>query len=571
MKPGGLTKVSILGTPPRIAVRDESEQHSVFVYGSPSVSGHSLVSADQLANLVHDPIPNVRSIDGEFVIIVETPNEVILANDRFAALPVFYAIENQGLVASFSYEALWQRAKKQGQLQLDHLAFFEFLHFQRLFGDTTFDQSTKALRPASLLSLNKSTGATEIIRYWKPSFSKRSDGLKGIARDLADAVRDSINRKTSDANSVSLLLSGGMDSRVVLGGFSEKNLPRCITIGSTENNEIEVAKSLASLVSTEHSFVKRSLMHYTDVLSESTSTGGGMFSFQHGHFFGLDIQNTDLILHGHGFDYFFQGMYLPSHRRHFMGRPTRSWSLDPIGTDLVGEYIRKAKYRLKGIDPSNLLKPRLVNEAKDRMRAALETVLNPIDGETSEPYDNWDYLTTNAPGRHYTYLNLLSAGSLAEQRTVAFDNDIFDIYYSTPANIRYGTQLLAETIRHLRPQLLEVRNANTNLRPDLSPARLTIEHWLRGAKRRLGVAGSLRSDPGVSDRSWPSESEIIRTSPALMSRVDQLPNAEGIGSLNIFDEAKIEILATELRNGNNQVASSLLSLITIDEFLSQST
>lgn len=569
MKPEDHQKVLILGAAPNIAVRHTTAQSSVTLYGSPNLGGRTLRNDDALVTgMVRDPARVIQQLDGEFVLIVESPDQVHVATDRFSSTPLFYLADDRTLVLSFSYRSIWKWLSDRDNLKVDSLAFFESLYFQRLFGETTFDRSTRALPPATLLSFNRATGKTTANRYWTPDFTKRSDGRRAIANELADAVRGSVATKTAGANRPALLLSGGMDSRVVLGGFPESAPPLCITVGEVENNEVDVARSLANISGADHSFVQRSASHYTDIVQEAVATGSGMYSFQHGHFFGLDFPETDLILHGHGFDYFFQGMYLPSRRRTFLGRNTRSWALEPIGSDLVERYMRRVKYRLKGIDSFNLLQPEFIDQATERLRADLSTVLAPIAGQTAEPYDQWDYLTTSATGRHYTYLNLLSAGSLAEQRTVAFTNDIFNIYYATPAEVRHGTLLLAETLSNLNPRLLGVRNANTNLRPDRSPARLTVDGWVRGAKRRLGLAGPGSADPEAQDRSWPTDAMIVQGSTELASRIDRLADSDGIASLDIFDRSKIADLATSSRNGNHDAASALLSLLTIDEFLS---
>ena len=561
------TKVLILGDEPRIAARSESEQGTIVLYGSPSIGGHTNFDAVTLGDLARDPVGGARQLNGEFVTLIESADHVTVVSDRFAAQPLFYLVDDSGLVISFSYQAIWRWLSDHNRLNIDPLAFYEFLHFQRLFGTTTFDLSTSVLPPASVLTFEKSARNFKIRRYWTPDFGKRLDGRRAVARDLADAVRRSVAVKTAGSNNISLFLSGGMDSRVVLGGFPNNVLPACITVGESENNEVDVARSLAAAVGAKHFFVERPSTHYADIVSESTSTGGGMYSFQHGHFFNLDIPETDLILHGHGFDYFFQGIYLPSRRKRMMGRPTRRWALESIGPDLIGQYLSEAKYRLKGVDALNLLNPAVYSDAIDRLRADLGTVLEPIDWYAVDSYDKWDYLTTSAPGRHYTYLNLLSAGSLAEQRTIAFDNDIFDIYYSTPADVRHGTTLLAETIRHLNSRLLEVRNANTNLRPDLSPLRLTVSSWTRGARRRMGVGNSLRPDPGIGDRSWPSGDDLLRRSHTLQERVNALRHSERLEGLKIFDHSKLENMIDTFHSGNRSVSPALLTLITIDTFL----
>ncbi|HIK89562.1 MAG TPA: hypothetical protein EYG09_07950, partial [Dehalococcoidia bacterium] len=380
------SKVLILGTEPRVAARFNAGSSSFTIYGSPSINGRAL-NAEENSRLINDPVANARSLDGEFVVIVETHDRVLIVNDRFSAHPLFYVTNGEQLVVSFSYHELWKWLSKNNRLKIDPLAFYEFLHFQRLFGDTTFDQSSKALTPASILTFDPRNKNTKTERYWTPDFDKRNAGRKEFANDLAEAVKRSVATKIGDSKSPSLLLSGGMDSRVALGGFSPDQLPHCITVGETENNEVDVARSLARLVGAEHTYVQRSSDHYTEILPAAVATGGGMYSFQHGHFFDLDLPETDLILHGHGFDYFFQGMYLPATRNTFLGRPTRSYSLDRISAGFIGQYTQEAKYRLKGINPLDLLQSENADEAMGRLVFDLNSVIEPIAGSTADPYD----------------------------------------------------------------------------------------------------------------------------------------------------------------------------------------
>ncbi len=567
MNPKDPVKILLLGDQPKVAARIETQSHSVKVYASPSINGRPL-RTDDLIDFIDDPLRHISKLDGEFLVVMETPDKVFIANDRFASKPLFYLFDGYKLVASLNYICLWKWLSKKNQLRPDPLAFYEFLHFQRLFAETTFDKSSKPLPPASLITCNRSTKTISVDRYWKPDFKKELDHKKAIAGDLADAIRESVKTKTRHMENPSLLLSGGMDSRAVLGGFSKNNLPHCITIGQTLNNEVKVARSLANLVGAKHSYITRSDSHYSNILTNAVTVGGGMYSFHHGHFFDLDIPETDLILHGHGFDYFFQGMYLPATRRTILGRPTRSYALNTIKSDLTGQYIKEAKYRLKGIDSLGLLQKQHVDGATDRLRADLDSVLATVTNLTTDAYDRWDYLTTSAPGRHYTYLNLLSAESLAEQRTIAFTNDILDLYYSTPVQVRHGTSLLAETIKNLNPRLLEIRNANTNLRPDLSPTRLTLESWKRGMKRRLGSDNSHSTDPSMKDRSWPSNTDIVQTLFNQSTQISNLHTSEALNSLELFDSSKIKSLATNALQGDQNSAGAILSMITIEKFLS---
>ena len=116
------SKVLVLGAEPRVAARLNSGPASITAYGSPSINGRT-PNDEQLSKLVDDPLATARSLDGEFVVIVERENSVIVANDRFSALPVFYLSEGESLVVAFSYNALWKWLTETNRLKIDSLAF----------------------------------------------------------------------------------------------------------------------------------------------------------------------------------------------------------------------------------------------------------------------------------------------------------------------------------------------------------------------------------------------------------------------------------------------------------------
>ena len=559
--------ISALGTLPKLAISREDGNSTVLLYGWPYFNNSRITSLAPAAEILNDPALFAKSLDGEFCLVIESPDQFVIVSDRFVSHPLFYALIGDELIYSFSYSKIWEHLSSSGQLHPDKYAIYEFLKFQRLFGNKTLDRSSKMLRPATVLNLDKHTLKFSTTKYWSPNFSKRHDSTASIASDLASVVQQSIRRKTDGIENIGLLLSGGMDSRVVLGGFDRSNPPSTFTVGSFENNEYDVAKELAGKTGSPHYFVKRGPTHYADILPSAVSAGGGMYSYQHGHFFGLNLPaKTDLLLHGHGFDYMFQGMYLPARRRTFLGKTTHSYELTQPNS-IVDAYVDSAKYKLKGIDPSGLLQTNEISYAEESVRSSIQSIVDEVKDSAEESFDVWDYLTLGAPGRHYTYLNLLSAGSLAPQQTVAWDNSIFNLFFTVPAHVRFGTKLLAETIKILQPELLDVRNANTNLSPKLSGASLTMAAWRRGISRRVGM--SQISDPSQEERSWPTGTKILNDSDSLSKRANDLFTSDALLQLDLFAPDLLQKTIEGFKAGQHQLGSAILTLITLDEFLSK--
>lgn len=543
-------------------IKGQLGEFQVTVWGRPYISGKRLSEIPVSSSITQ----LARDLDGEWLLAADSENEFVIANDRFASIPMFYAPAKSGFISSTQYLPIWKELLERRELEVNQEAFFEFLHFQRLFGETTFDKSTKTLPPGSIVTFSKIQLSAEYDRYWTPNRTEKYSDTKDSAEALAFALRTSVHRKTEGTENIGLLLSGGLDSRVILGALQGKAGVTAFTVGSNRNNEVRVAESLAKTAGVPFEFVQRPEDQYANALLGSSAVSGGMFSFQHAHFGQLEFGESEQILHGHGLDYFFQGMYIPSTRRKFLGKATAMYALAPIiDSDLSDQYTNGVKYRLKGSSASSFIKTTWKDQVHNKMSSDIEGLLQQFDED--DALEAWDLLTTHAPSRHYTYLNLLSIAPGHMQTTVAFDNEVLDIYLRTPAQVRHGTSLLAETIRQLDPRLLAVKNANTNHSPALSPFKLTLSIWLRGLQRRLGL--TVESAPEQSDRSWPSTARILSGSDVINQRLRSLSTSERLQELDIFDIDAISGAVNQFESGDSNLSGALLTFLTIDRFLEE--
>ena len=141
--------------------------------------------------------------------------------------------------------------------------------------------------------------------------------------------------------------------------------------------------------------------------------------------------------------------------------------------------------------------------------------------------------------RHYTFLNIASIRTFAEERTIAFDNQLFDFYLSLPAGARLDKRVFTGAIRLLDKQLYSVRNANTNYNiydPDfILTAKLAIGKTLS----KIGVNALL--PPSQKERSWPVRSDIIKGSDKIRKYAESLANSDALSMLGFLDMDKISL------------------------------
>ena len=366
-----------------------------------------------------------------------------------------------------------------------------------------------------------------------------------------------------------MFLSGGTDSRTVLAAFEEP--PSSFTIGVSDNNEVNIARTVASQVQSPHKFIPISQNPYSNNLNAMIMIGGGMHAFDHGIFYRLSQgipKKIDVNFHGHGIDYMFQGMYLLSRNLTLFGRRTSFKKSDPIGNNFVNTYLNRIGHRLKNIDLMQYVIKHRRKEMIDQLHESVEEVMQLGNNFCNDLDDQWEFMLIHALSRHYPFTNLTSMGTIAEQRTIAFDNDVFDLYMSLPKSHRIDGKIAKRTLKILNPQLAAIPTANTNQPPDQSAIAKDALRLIKLVHRSLGSSDKGEISPTAEERTWPDRGRMFTNQPLLKSAAIELQKSEAIESLGFMDMDK---LATDipiwLQKPTDGSGALLTFLITIDRFL----
>ena len=458
--------------------------------------------------------------------------------------------------------------KLKNQLKLNEYAIFEFLWLQRLLGTKTYDSNSSFLLAATTVTYKIGTINTD--SYWRPSFKKTTAPVQDTARQLAQLLRQSAKRKTSDQpGQIGMFLSGGTDSRTVLAAFEEP--PSSFTIGVSDNNEVQIARSVANTVQSSHKFIPISQDPYSDNLDAMTMLGGGMHAFDHAIFYHLKQgmpKQIDVNFHGHGIDYMFQGMYLLTRNLTLFGRRTSFKKSDAIGSNLASEYLNRIGHRLKNIDLLQYVVKHRRKEMMEQLHHSVEEVMQHGQKFCANPDDHWEYMLIHGLSRHYPFTNLSSMGTVAEQRTIAFDNDIYNLYLSLPKSHRIDGKIAKQTLKILSPQLAAIPTANTNQRPNQSALTRDTYRLVRLLQRYIWSANKGDVAPTAEERTWPDRGRMFNNQPLLRNAAIQLQKSEAIASLGFIDMDKLVAdIPGWVEKPNDGSGALLTFLITIDRFL----
>jgi len=516
-------------------------------------------------NILNGKLNNVAQIDGNFLIFLYLKEEkqLFIINDRFSSIPFFYCSLQEKFIGSIVYLVLLKEMSKTEKFSLDEFSLLEFIHFQRLHGEATYDNMGKYLTSASILKINIRTFEIKKLFYWLPDFQKGKN-KNDLEMQFISITQDVLKKRTEKHRNVALLLSGGMDSRYVVA-CSNKRL-NCYTIGDYFNNEVMIAEKVAKLKNFPHFFLKREEKYYWKIFEKSVYIGSGMYNFLHGHFFNLsNYIKDDLILTGHGFDYFFQGLYEPFEFIRILRFQTYLRKRIKVKKNRIVEfYINRVKYRLKDNFPFFYIRNSVRKEVFFELKERLKEILHRVDSLTEDEYDLWDYLILHNIGRHYTFLNLLSIKTWREECSIALDNSIFDLFWKTPVYFRKNALLFRKALVKLDRKLAYLENSNTNMPGCFSPLLLTIVNTRNFLLNKVGF--NFPRPPTPEERSWPPIEKILYTA-EFIEGIKKLKNSPIFDVINFLDEYKVKNIIDEFLEGNKGYSKFVSTLLTVDEFL----
>jgi asparagine synthetase B (glutamine-hydrolysing) len=557
----------------------ENASFQIIILGNPILNekiNHESIARYFLLNGA-DNNKFIESINGEYLIIFleKKKNNLFLINDRFTSIPVYYYISKNKLIGAHKYSDLIPIASRDSRFKLQKNNFFEFLWFRRIHNDTTYDNLIRYLKASRILTFG--SNGLDIFTYWAPSFKKNNSlSLTDSATMLSNEIISSIDRKIdrSKDQTINLFLSGGMDTRTLLAAFIESNIenPACYTLGFSEEGEYKTSKLLTEMSNSEHHFIQLPQDSYDLFWEEKRKLSGGFHHQLMNIFIGLENNfdsSKDIFFHGHGFDYLFQGMYLPVDPITIGGKPThfkRITNLNNID-NFSSYYCNNVPYRTWRLDVSSYLN----KEHKDMMMEDLYLKIKDIEIEgqnyANNNYDLWEYMMIHTISRHYSQTDVMGMGIYGEQRKVANDNKILDLYLSLPIEHRLYARILRAALRKMSPDFSKTVSANTGYKIDASPMELTTYFGVKKIMRTI-TGNKKYSGPLAKDRTWPDDDEQVRVRKRLNKRVMNLHNSEYLrDAMPYFNFEKLKNDSDDWLNNKPGGGHFLICLFSIEEFL----
>ena len=270
---------------PQAPISQVADDEGAAVIWGEAFHGHGPGPQDAvtLRGLWSDPDQRSSAFfDGFYAATVyQSTGELAVGADLLGLYPVYYYCAGDVLLVGSSPELF--RYHPGFRQEFNPAGLVGILLTGGLFEGQTLYRDVQRLSPGYLLSWRPGTSPAEIQQYTVP-FSSRYFSLPQAAMvdPLHHALDQAFARQVPKGERVALMLSGGMDSRLLAGYLHERGHEvAALTCGLPTDEETKCAQAVAKALGFEHhlmEFLPDDYPHYADLTARWEHLAGG-FSF----------------------------------------------------------------------------------------------------------------------------------------------------------------------------------------------------------------------------------------------------------------------------------------------------
>jgi asparagine synthetase B (glutamine-hydrolysing) len=518
----------------------------------------------------------IDQLNGVFAVAVldSRDRSLHIGTDRFGHRLLFYWAENERCAFASSLRSLLLLNESVGR-RYDERALAELIVFERILGDRTLFPDIKRL-PAGCRATWRGRD-WEVTRYFSPTHSQPPAGLQSWqdgAAELQRRLRRSLEKRLADGAKAGLFLSGGLDSRLVLGCADRQVISATFSHPQRMPREAAIASRLAKAAGSPLLLLERDIDYYARIAPRAAEINEGMATYVGSHSPGVHRQLAEagirVLLTGDRSDVAFKDYFAGS---------IDTGGLEPwTGSRL---QVRRAARKLMS---SGIIRKA---EHQDLMMLSFSPSMKSVAAGVWEQTLEWletlfrpgvpleDTLSEMAVSdwQGFTALGMMR-GTATEfcERTPFFDNDVWELSLQLPVSWRADARIVRKAISIASPRLARIPDVSNGIPPAVSPglsriwsrtrdfARRTGSKWGRPSQSaRRSSSADIFKWSGFHDRDLAlKHCEAYRR--RVIRAVESLPG-------QFFDTAMIRtLLDDDLAADNPQLSKLFEILITFSEF-----
>jgi asparagine synthase (glutamine-hydrolysing) len=327
----------------------------------------------------------LRGVDGEFVIILQSEGKIWIINDSWGRLPIYYSDKNEGFLFSRNISFLTNTLSPG----FDKLQLAIQLILGMNLGTSTHWNNIMRLPPNAIVEIDTENNTFDIHEFFHVPVVSGNAELSSTANEISKELVIALQNRLDKLNNPTLSLSGGLDSRLTVAALAEigEHIP-LITYFRTEGQDVlddSSSRKIAAQINRtkDHELVELPKHTFNDTL--------------------------ELIQHKQGMNCASMGYVIPYHKMH------EERNISSIADDGGGKFFRDLYpfYDLKSIDDlidyiikkhgacSIAYAAEICKVSKDELRSYLSEYFNSYPADSFN--DKYAYFSVRDIGINWAY------------------------------------------------------------------------------------------------------------------------------------------------------------------------
>jgi asparagine synthase (glutamine-hydrolysing) len=431
-------------------------------------------------------------VEGKFSAAIWDGNRqrLIMVTDPFGIMPLYYCHLPGRIVFGSEIKALLADSAVPRACNVEALSrFFSFGH---LFLEDTLLQAVSLAPAAAWIEYDVREDKTFVKRYWQP---RRTDPAPHTREPelldrAADALQSAVDRRLHGPRSLGIALSGGLDARTILALIDHGTTPvKSVTLGVDGSLDLLSAARLSELTNRDHHPLilgKGFLDGFESHMRRMVYLTDGQYRDQCIVMPTLALYRElgiEVLLRGHAGELMHMDKaYTYSVDREALAlptddeRPLHDWLLRRLSASMV----------------DNVPGPLLTGVSRERQHEiAHETISTCLkdSADVKPQLRRVPHMFLAQRVRRECGLSLALFGSVVETRVPYLDKDLVELLLAMPHAIKLGDRIQRHILRRVRPEFLQVRNANTGATLGASTVTNRLATMRMRVLRKLGFRG----------------------------------------------------------------------------------
>ncbi|MEM9372445.1 MAG: asparagine synthase-related protein, partial [Planctomycetota bacterium] len=489
----------------------------------------------EAGGLERDSEAVAEALSGMFAIFEFDDRGIRVMTDRLGFRPVYVGHDAQGRIRSIGTYAESVAAASGTGDRIDPVSVAELLvHNYITFPFTTRTTMTE-LPPASISTIDAAGAACQNRVLWEPAEPAVFPDTSSMPGRISEAMREAATDLTRGCDRIGVLLSGGADSRAVLGAVlnsvDDPSRVSGVTYVTRENNETRIASSIAESARCAHVLVQRDEHYFPRMLRRGLSLLGCELR---GNCHGLGIADNrladrfDVIIGGQLSDTLLKDHFMSvssrhAHRRASLRQRLRSfipWRRHPQPESSMHHTTGRA-----------LLEPMLTDDIREQMRARRSARLEEVRQIRPQTAEVWNRFWPCS--RQDDSAHTLGNTRITRGDTLFAHTAIIDVASELSLNARVDGVPANIAICQVCGPLARIENANNGLPLDASAAQVRAARKARRAKASPQTAQTDDQAPwNAVESSWVDPALMQRHAEEWISARGQLVGSKGAAFLD---------------------------------------